>query len=114
MRKIIDTMHEMNYEVNADYVDNDPAKGTIIEATAGDEVIIFDKIQIDDNGNPIIELDHEEDVKGTCGRSIQKVVNNMRENGIFITDMKKGSNSVIYKDKKAQTVSTGKKEKIQM
>ena len=112
--KIVDTMYDMQYDVDVNFIDGDIANGVTIEATAGDEVITFDRIQVDDNGNPVIELDHEEDVKGTCGRSIEKVVNSMRENGIFITDMKKGSNSVIYKEKKAQGTTINKKEKAKM
>lgn len=98
-RKIIKATVAMGYDVDAGYIGGDIRNGYTVEAKLGDEIIDFDRILIDNDGNPVIDLDHEEGTSGTCGNTMKKLQNSLLDEGIFITDITKNGTSVIYKDK---------------
>ncbi len=94
--KIVSAVYELGYDFQ---VDGDPRDGYSIEAILGDEIINFDKISIDENGTPIIDIDHQEGVGGTCGNTMGKLLKALQYEGIFITDITKNGRSAIYLDK---------------
>ena len=112
--KLIEAVQKLSYDVNVEIIDDDIKNGYTLEAIAGDEVINFDKIAVDDEGNTIIDMDHQESVKGTCGNTAKNVMKSMLDQGIFITDIKKGSNSAVYGGKTAQAQGTVQREKKRM
>lgn len=107
VEKIVGATFELGYDVD---VKGDSVEGYRVEATLGDEVINFDKISIDEEGKPVIDLDHEEGVSGTCGNTMEKLMRALQNEGIFITDITKNGRSVIYMDKEKKQWTTSKNQ----
>lgn len=101
--KIVGAAYELGYDVSVNCIDEDIRNGYTIEAIAGDEIINFDKILVDENGNTVIDLDHQESVKGTCGDTMKNFMKAMQKEGIFITDITKDGRSAIYKDRQVKS-----------
>lgn len=100
---IQDVMHdELNYEVTTEFIDGNPANGYRIICESGDEVIEFDKIDIDDDGNIIVNIDHKEAMGGTCSSSWKEIRELMMQRGIPITDVLKDGETVIFKKKRSE------------
>lgn len=99
VRKIVGAVYELGYDISVNCLDDDIRNGYTIEAVAGDEIINFDKISVDENGNITIDLDHKESVTGSCGDTMKNLMSAMQDQGIFITDILKNGNSVIFGDK---------------
>ena len=108
--KIVGAANELGYDISVNYIEEDIRNGYIVEAIAGDEIINFDRISVGEDGETIIELDHQESVKGTCGNSMKNFMKAMQNEGIFITDITHEGRSVIYKDRdvKATTKNENK------
>lgn len=68
---------------------------TRVTSMVGDEIIDFDKIDIDDDGNYIVNIDHKESRSGTCGSSWKNIVAKMRSAGVPMTDVKKSGVSIL-------------------
>lgn len=107
--KIISATYELGYDLNVKYLDDDIRNGFSIEAILGDEIINFDRVCIDEDGQPIIDIDHEEGVSGTCGNTMKNLMKSLQNEGIFITDITKNGRSVIYKKKESNTWETQNK-----
>ena len=112
--KIIEAVQKLSYDVNVEIIDDEIKNGYTLEAIAGDEIINFDRIAVDDEGNTVIDIDHQESVKGTCGNSVKNVMRAMQDEGIFITDIKKGATSMVYGGKATQGQTTLQREKKRM
>lgn len=104
--KIVGAAYELGYDVSVNCIDEDIRNGYTVEAIAGDEIINFDKISVDENGNTVIDLDHQESVKGTCGDTMKNFMKAMQREGIFITDITKDGRSAIYKDRQVKSEKT--------
>lgn len=99
MGKIANAAYELGYDVSVKYLNEDIRDGYIVEAIAGDEIINFDRISVDENGNTVIDLDHHES-KSTCGNSMKTFMKALQNEGIFITDIKgEDGRSVIYSER---------------
>lgn len=109
--KIVGAANELGYDISVNYIEEDIRNGYIVEAIAGDEIINFDRISVSEDGETIIELDHQESVKGTCGNSMKNFMKAMQNEGIFITDITHEGRSVIYKDREAK-VTTKNENKV--
>lgn len=92
---IQDVMCELKYDTVLEPIDGNPNNGYRVTSKVGDEVIDFDKIDIDDDGNYIVNIDHKESRSGTCGSSWQNIVARMRSQGVPMTDVKKNGISVL-------------------
>lgn len=99
MGKIAAAAYELGYDVSVKCLNEDIRDGYAVEAIAGDEIVNFDRISVDENGNTIIDLDHHES-KSTCGNSMKNFIKALRDQGIFITDIKgEDGRSVIYSER---------------
>ena len=99
MGKIAAAAYELGYDVSVKCLNEDIRDGYTVEAIAGDEIVNFDRISVDENGNTIINLDHHES-KSTCGNSMKNFIKALRDQGIFITDIKgEDGRSVIYSER---------------
>lgn len=92
---IMDAMVKMRYDTDLEILDGNPNNGYRVISRVGDEIIDFDKIDIDDNGEIILHVNHQESLSGTCGNSWQQIVPKMRAFGVPITDVKKNGVSLL-------------------
>ena len=86
----------LGYDVNSEIIDENPDKGFRITCQAGDEIIDFNNVNIDEDGRVIVDIDHTEAVGGTCKNTWPKIVKNLREAGIPVTDITKNGSSILY------------------
>lgn len=94
--ELYNIMSDMGYDVNSEIIDDNPDKGFRITCQAGDEIIDFNKVNIDEDGHIIVDIDHTEAVGGTCKNTWPKIVKNLREAGIPMTDVSKNGQSILY------------------
>lgn len=93
---IRNVMRGLNYAANAKPIDGNPANGFKVTCTVGDEVIDFDKIFVDDDGNVTTSVDHTESTSGTCGSSWKNIQKAFVDNDIPLADVTKNGRSVIF------------------
>lgn len=94
--ELYNIMSDMGYDVGDEIIDGNPDKGFRITCQAGDEIIDFNNVNIDEDGRVIVDIDHTEAVGGTCKNTWPKIVKNLREAGIPVTDITKNGNSILY------------------
>lgn len=99
---IRNVMRNMNYKTNASIIDNDITNGFRITCEVGDELIDFDKVFVDDDGKPTIDIDHTESVSGTCANKWPAIQQGLADAGIFVKDITKNGVSVIDKNRKIE------------
>lgn len=92
---IRNVMRRMNYKTNAKIINNDITNGFRITCEIGDELIDFDKVLVDDEGKVTIDIDHTEEVGGTCATKWPDITNELANVGIFIKDIKKDGRSIF-------------------
>ena len=109
-KKVAETGKDLGYNVKISADENGIQDGINIKLTMGDEIIEFEP-RVDDNGNFSLNIDHTESVSGTCGNTMEKIKNSLQSNGIFIVDILKNGNSVIYRDRKPTSKSIDRKER---
>lgn len=95
MLSIKKVMLKMNYDVkvvkNGDFIND----GYCIECTAGDEIIKYDRVSVVDDGTPVIDIDHKESSKGTCGAKWKDIRNKLSAEGLIIEDITKNGRSIF-------------------
>lgn len=92
---IYEVMMDLRYDTYLEPIDGNPNNGYRVTSMVGDEIIDFDKIDIDDDGNYIVNIDHKESRSGTCGSSWKNIVAKMRSAGVPMTDVKKSGVSIL-------------------
>lgn len=99
---IQNTMHELGYNVKTTMMtDGNPADGFRIVASAGGEKIDFE-ITYDKDGKPVMDIDHQEAIGGSCGKSWDAIVAKMRSNGLPVADITKNGKTVLGKQQQVQ------------
>lgn len=106
-------MRKLNYQADASIIDGDITKGFKVICKAGDEIIDFEKVFVDDKGNVTMDIDHTESVNGTCGITWEKLQTEFTQHGILVQDILKNGKSIINVDKK-QDNTQSEKEKIKL
>lgn len=98
---IQDVMEGLRYDINTEFIDDNPNNGYRITCTAGDEIIDFDCIDIDDDGKIIMKIDHTEAMGGTCGASWQEIAKKLQDAGIPVTNVTmENGRSILRQQKK--------------
>lgn len=106
-KAIEQVMYEMDYETETLVIDDNPNNGFRIICTAGDEVIDFTNVNYDNDGNPILEIDHKEPAGGNCHKSWTGITKAMRQYGIPLTDVRKNGESILNRSVGKNTDSKG-------
>ncbi len=101
MLAIKKTMLDLKYDVRVDKIDKggNPADGYCITCTVGDEIIKFDRVNVIEDGKPVIDIDHHESVSGTCKSTWRDISKALAENDIFIEDITKDGVSIFGNSK---------------
>lgn len=110
------TMIDLQYDVSAKMerdADGNFA-GYTVTCTAGDEKIVLDNINVDENGKLGFGIDHTESVMGTCHKSWKKIRECMVENGVLLEDVTKNGHSVIYEGRVAAKKTTNAPTTLKM
>ena len=97
---IQEVMVELRYDVELNITNDNPNDGFSITCSIGDETINFDRVDIDDTGKVIIDIDHHEAIGGTCNTSWQAISKRMNVAGIPVTDVLKNDRSILYPQRK--------------
>lgn len=90
-----DVMRSMNYKASAKIIDNDINNGFRVTCQVGDEIIDFDKVQVDDDGKVDLQINHLESRKNTCHKTWRELQKAFEEEGIMIKDIKWQGRSVL-------------------
>lgn len=80
-------MIDMRYNVKTRIIDDNPDNGFRITCNVGDEIIDFDRIDIDNDGKVIVNIDHTEAIGGTCKNSWPKIAERLQDEGIPVTNV---------------------------
>ena len=102
-QKIDEAMYSLGYDVNTQIINDNPYDGFRILCSCGDEIIDFTRIAYDENGKPIVDIDHTESRTGTCGKSWESIVRTMREQGLPIDAPYLANGERIWHDPKHST-----------
>lgn len=94
---IRNVMMDLNYKADTTIIGGNVSNGFKITCSVGEEIIDFDKIYVDDDGNPIVDIDHTESFNGSCNVKWENLQKEFINNGIFLNDVKKNGHSVIRK-----------------
>ena len=78
---IQDVMYELRYDTDLEIINDNPNDGFKITCKAGDEIIDFTNVNIDDDGKVKVEIDHKEG-SGKCAASWQSIAQRLNEVGI--------------------------------
>lgn len=95
MLSIKKVMLKMNYDVKVVKNGNFLNDGYCIECTAGDEIIKYDRVSVVDDGTPVIDIDHKESSKGTCGSKWKDIRSELSGEGLIIEDITKNGRSIF-------------------
>lgn len=105
---IQNVMADLRYNVDLSILNDNPNDGYKITCSIGDEIIDFDRVDIDDEGRVIVDVNHKEAIGGTCGSSWQSIAKKMQDAGIPVTDVKlAGGGSVLRKAQAAKGTGSG-------
>ncbi len=99
---IRNVMIGLNYKAKTSFIDDNLANGIRVTCTIGDEIIDFEKIYIEDDGNVVMDIDHTESVTGTCGTRWEDLQKTFLENDILLQDVKKNGSSILARNKTSQ------------
>ena len=91
------TLIDMNYKVVAKRNPNNE-DGFCIECSSGDEKILFDRVTMGDDGNPIIDTESR---SRNCGSSLYDIRKNLAAEGLIINDITKNGVSIGGSNKQA-------------
>lgn len=83
---IQDVMEELRYDTNLEIINGNPNDGFKITCKAGDEIIDFTNVDIDDEGKVKVEIDHKEG-SGKCAASWSSIAEKLNEVGIPLGDV---------------------------
>ena len=100
---IQDVMEDLQYSFHTRPIDDNPNNGYRIKCEVGDEIIDFDRIDIDDDGGIVVNIDHTEGVGGSCRNSWKEIATHMREAGIPVTDVRLAGGASVLQVRKADT-----------
>jgi hypothetical protein len=95
---IRNVMRKLNYQTDTSIIDDDITKGFRITCKAGDELIDFEKVLVDEKGKVTMDIDHTESVSGNCGEKWGALQAEFAQSGIMIQDVLKNGRSVIKPD----------------
>ena len=97
---IQDVMEDLQYSFHTRPIDDNPNNGYRIKCEVGDDIIDFDRIDIDDNGGTVVNIDHTEATGGSCHNSWKEIATRMREAGIPVTDVKLANGTSVLQARK--------------
>lgn len=93
---IQNVMADLKYNVDLSVLNDNPNDGYKITCSIGDTVIDYNRVDIDNEGKVIVEVDHKESMGGTCQNSWKDIAQRMLDAGIPIVDVKTaGGRSVL-------------------
>lgn len=94
---IQDVMVELRYDTNLEIIDDNPNNGFKITCKAGDEIIDFNRVNIDDAGKVTIDIDHQESSGSQCGDAWKDIAQRLNDIGIPLVGVKteNGDNVLI-------------------
>ncbi|MDY6349122.1 MAG: hypothetical protein SPL62_01290, partial [Selenomonas sp.] len=99
---IQDVMEDLQYSFHTRPIDDNPNNGYRIKCEVGDEIIDFDRIDIDEGGGIVVNIDHTEATGGSCHNSWKEIATKMREAGIPVTDVKLASGTSVLRERKTK------------
>ena len=102
---IEDVMYDLHYTTETSVIDDNPNRGFRVVCTAGSEVINFTKIDYDEAGKPVVDVDHQESTSGDCHQSWPSISQRMRQRGLPLTDVKKNGRSLLALDGEKSTIT---------
>lgn len=98
MLSIREAMADLDYDVrvtkNKEWDD-----GYSIECSIGDEKITFDRVTVEEDGTPVIDIFHEEATKGTCANTWLTIREQLAAEGIYVKDITKNGTSIYKNDR---------------
>lgn len=109
---ICDVMqNDLHYDVDiTDINGHDCSDGLRLVCKAGDEIIDFTRIDYDDQGNPIVDIDHTESYTGNCRTSWKDITKALRENGIPITDVRLTATGASILENRVENTASKRQE----
>lgn len=92
-------MKDMKYNVKTRIIGDNPDNGFRVTCNVGDEIIDFDRIDIDNDGKVIVNIDHREAIGGTCRNSWPKIAERLQDEGIPVTNVTLSDGHSILRNK---------------
>ena len=102
---IQNVMDDMRYDTDLQIINDNPNDGFKITCKVGDEIIDFQRVDIDGDGKIIIDIDHHEGKGGNCANSWKDISSRLRTAGVPVTDVRTAHGSVLHHSAAAQKSS---------
>lgn len=80
-------MRDLHYDGKTEFINGNPNDGVKIRCSIGDEVIDFQRVDIDENGNVVVNIDHKESQGSNCAASWKDIAVRLNQAGIPLTDL---------------------------
>ena len=101
---IQNVMEDMRYDVDLQIINDNPRDGFKITCRVGDEIIDFQRVDIDGDGKIVIDVDHREGKGGNCANSWKDISQRLNAEGIPVTDVRTARGSVLHHETAAEKV----------
>lgn len=95
-------MRDLRYDGKTEFINGNPNDGVKIRCSIGDEVIDFQRVDIDENGNVVVNIDHQEGQGLNCAASWKDIAVRLTQAGIPLTDLHlENGRKILHPDNQA-------------
>lgn len=100
-------MDDLRYDTDLQIINDNPNDGFKISCNIGDEVIDFQNVNIDADGNVVVNVDHKEGKGANCSGAWNEISKKLNEAGIPLTDVRMQSGASVLHVGQVATSSPG-------
>ncbi len=94
---IQDVMDDLRYDTDLQIINDNPNDGFKITCNIGDEIIDFQRVDIDAEGKIVVDVDHTESKGSNCSGAWNNISKRLNEVGIPLTEVRLANgNSVLH------------------
>ena len=88
-------MDDLRYDTDLQIINDNPNDGFKITCNIGDETIDFERVDIDDDGKIVVNVDHTEGKASNCSGAWNEISKKLNDVGIPLTDVRMASGTSV-------------------
>lgn len=105
---IQNVMDDLRYNTDVEILNDNPNDGFKIKCDIGDEIINFDRVDIDADGNVVVNVDHKEGKGSNCAGAWSEIAKRLNDVGIPLTDVRMANGISVLHARQAVNTSSGR------
>ena len=106
---IQDVMDELRYDTDLQIINDNPNDGFKLTCNIGDETIDFKNVNIDADGNIVVDIDHKEGKGANCSGAWREISKKLNDVGIPLTDVRMANGASVLHSGQAVNTSAGQR-----